>query len=315
MNNLSLTACSIWLREINPNKKNAIKRFNLNEKITRCRREYDDFFEIIKEFCREYNEFISNYYEQKIFKIDTHKVVVEESDKFRYTYLDINSGGYGIEANIVNTRTSEVLYNRKREHAETIHFRVFIAIPKGKDVCKGIILFQNIGRYGIKTITTDCLKRFINYRLNLKAVIGNICPEAYVKKLLCNNEIRKIVYTRNNISNDKADVETIGYGKEERIISDFSNINKWKEKISGYLNGSNRVYEFDDINYSGLKFVTSIYKRQRIIDINNIDNLSIIEAIPNEVINDFGDIDDEKLKGHFILVTNEYLEHMVYNNI
>lgn len=28
-----------------------------------------------------------------------------------------------------------------------------------------------------------------------------------------------------------------------------------------------------------------------------------------------GDIDDNKLKKHFIKVTNEYMEHMVYNKI
>lgn len=315
MNNLSLTACSIWLREKNLGKKNTIKTINLNQKIMGNEKEYKDFFDIIKSFCVKYNKFVSNYHEQKMFKIDTEKITIEESEKFKYTYIDINSGGYGIEANIVNTKTNEVIYTRKKEHAETIHFRVFFAIPKGIDVCKGIILFQNIGQYGIKTITTDYLRKFINKELNLIATTGNICPEIFVKKLLDNDGLRKIIYTRNNISNDKADIETIGYGKEERTIANFSNIKKWKEKISGYFNGTNRIYEFEDIDYSGVKFVTSIYGRERTININNINNLSIIEGIPEEITNSFGDIDDVKLKKHFVKVTNEYLEHMVYNKI
>ena len=80
--------------------------------------------------------------------------------------------------------------------------------------------------------------------------------------------------------------------------------------ISGYFNGTNRVYEFENIDYSGVKFITSIYGRTRTI---NINNLSIIEGIPDEVTNSFRDIDDQKLKEHFIKVTKEYLEHMVYN--
>ena len=250
-----------------------------------------------------------------MFKVDTKDIIVEEDDKFRYTYIDVYSGGYGIEANIVHTETSKIIYTRKKEHAETIHFRVFVAVPRGKDVCKGIFLFQNIGQYGIKTITTDYLRKFINDRLNLITITGNICPEVFVKKLLECNGIKKLVYTRNNISNDKSDIENIGYGKEERIIGDFSNVEKWKEKISSYFNGKNRIYEFEDMNYDGFKMITSIYGRERTINIKNINNLSIIEGIPENVKSELGDIEDAKLKEYFIKVTNEYLEHMVYNKI
>ena len=302
MNNLSLTACSIWIREKNPGKNNTVNIVNLNKKIEGKKKEYDDFFELLKDFCQKYSrKFVLND--------------IEENEKFRYTYIDINSGGYGIEANIVNTKTNKILYTRKKEHAETIHFRVFFAVPKDDNTCKGIIIFQNIGQYGIKTITTDYFKKFINKELNLYTTTGNICPQVFVKKLLDNDGLMKIIYTRNNVSNDKADTETMGYGKEERIIAGFSNVKKWKEMISGYFNGTNRVYEFEDIDYSGVKFVTSIYGRTRTININNINNLSIIEGIPDEVTNSFGDIDDQKLKEHFIKVTKEYLEHMVYNKI
>ena len=316
MNNLSLTACSIWIREKNPNKNGSIKIINLNKKIIGKKKEYNDFFELLKEFCEKYSrKLFLNDYEQKMFKIETENINVEENEKFRYTYIDINSGGYGIEANIVNTKTNKILYTRKKEHAETIHFGVFFAVPKGDDTCKGIIIFQNIGQYGIKTITTEYLRKFINDELNLYTTTGNICPQVFVKKLLDNDGLMKIIYTRNNISNDKSDTDTMGYGKEERIIAGFSNVKKWKEKISGYFNGTSRVYEFEDINYSGVKFVISIYGRTRTININNINNLSIIEGIPDEVTNSFEDIDDEKLKKHFIEVTKEYLEHMVYNKI
>lgn len=300
----------------NPGKNNTVNIVNLNKKIKGEKKEYDDFFELLKDFCQKYSrKFVLNDSEQKMFKVETENINIEENEKFRYIYIDINSGGYGIEANIVNTKTNKILYTRKKEHAETIHFRVFFAVPKDDDTCKGIIIFQNIGQYGIKTITTDYLKKFINEELNLYTTTGNICPQVFVKKLLDNDGLMKIIYTRNNVSNDKADTETMGYGKEERIIAGFSNVKKWREMISGYFNGTNRVYEFEDIDYSGVKFVTSIYGRTRTININNINNLSIIEGIPDEVTNSFGDIDDQKLKEHFIKVTKEYLEHMVYNKI
>ncbi len=316
MNNLSLTARSIWIREKNPGKNNTVNIVNLNKKIKGEKKEYDDFFELLKDFCQKYSrKFVLNDSEQKMFKVETENINIEENEKFRYTYIDINSGGYGIEANIVNTKNNKILYTRKKEHAETIHFRVFFAVPKDDDTCKGIIIFQNIGQYGIKTITTDYFKKFINEELNLYTTTGNICSQVFVKKLLDNDGLMKIIYTRNNVLNDKADTDTMGYGKEERIIAGFSNVKKWRKMISGYFNGTNRVYEFENIDYSGVKFITSIYGRTRTININNINNLSIIEGIPDEVTNSFGDIDDQKLKEHFIKVTKEYLEHMVYNKI
>lgn len=141
---------------------------NLNKKIKGEKKEYDDFFELLKDFCQKYSrKFVLNDSEQKMFKVETENINIEENEKFRYTYIDINSGGYGIEANIVNTKTNKILYTRKKEHVETIHFRVFFAVPKDDDTCKGIIIFQNIGQYGIKTITTDYFKKFINEELNL----------------------------------------------------------------------------------------------------------------------------------------------------
>lgn len=315
MNNLSLTACSIWLREKHPSKKNTMKTMNLNKKITREEIEYNDFFYIIREFCNQYSDFVEDDYEKKMFKVNTQNITVEENDKFRYTYIEINSGAYGIEAKIVDRENNKIKYKRNKKDAETIDFKVFFAVPKGDDVCKGIILFQNIGQYGIKTITTQYLRKFISDKLNLVTTTGNICPEVFVKKLLENNGLKKITYIRNNISNDKADMEKIGYGKEERSIANFSNVTKWKEIINGYLNGKNRLYEFEEVDYSRVKFVTSIFGRERTVDINNIDKLSIIEELPNEIVNKLGNIDDLKLKEHFIKVTREYLEHMVYNEI
>lgn len=93
MNNLSLTACSIWIREKNPNKENPIKIINLNEKITGKDKEYNDFFDLLKNFCRKYREkFVLNDYKQKTFKVEKENIIVEENEEFRYSYIDINSG-------------------------------------------------------------------------------------------------------------------------------------------------------------------------------------------------------------------------------
>ncbi len=313
MNNLSFTACSIWLRTKNLNKRNNIEIVNLNKTIKGKEKNYSDFFDIMLDFCKEYNNFVINRYEQKMFKIDTKDIKIEETKKLRYIYLEVNSGGDGIQADIINPETKGVVYTRKREYAETIKFKVYIAIPKGDNVYKGIIMFQNIGQFGIKTITTDYIKAFIEEKLKLMTVVGSICPEIYVDKLLKYEELKKIVYTRNIVSNDKSDTDQIGYGKEERTLTNFVNMNGWKERISAYMNSNDMVYEFENQKYNVVKLITSANGKQRTININNLENLSIIEGIPDSVRNSNGDIEDEKMKKYFTEMAEEYLERMVYN--
>lgn len=201
MNNLSLTACSIWVREKMPKgSKNEIRIMNLNKAIMGKSKNYSDFFEIIEEFCSQYKRYIINKYDNKLFKIDTNSFIIEENEKFRYTYIDARCGGYGIDADIVNAQNSKIMHKRKKDEAEIMNFRIFFAVPKGTDVCKGIILFQNIGQYGIKTISTYYLRKFISDKLGLMAITGNICPEVFVKKLLDHNAIKK---KRSNIRRNK----------------------------------------------------------------------------------------------------------------
>ena len=284
----------------------------LNKEISSDENRYDDFIDLFKMFIEEYSNFLTNDDVKKIFRIDSNNMKCGETETFRYLFFYINSGGYGIESNIINTSNNKVVYVRKKENAEVMDFRVFIALPKGENVYKGIIFFQNIGQFGIKTITTEYLKKFISEKLGYMSCIGNICPQIFAKKILECNGIKKIIYSRNNVSNDSADIEKIGYGKEERVITGLSNITKWTEIIFSYLNGKNHTYEFEDVDYTGLKLVTSVYGRQRTININNIDSLSVIEGIPDDILNEIGDIDDQKLINHFITVTKEYLESMVY---
>ena len=257
-------------------------------------------------------DYIQDENGKKLFKILKNGFVVEENDNFRYVYLEVESGTYGFDSNIVDTRTKEISYVRKKEEAEVFNFRMFFAVPKGDNVYKAIMLFQNIGQYGIKSIISKYIHKFFSEELNLYTTTGNVCPEMVVKKLLENNKINKLIYTKNNISNDDSDIEKIGYGKEERVLTKIYNTNMVRNLISSYLNGNNRVYEFENVDYDDLKVVCDVFGKERKFSVNNIDKLSIIEGIPNEILNENNDIDDCKLKQHFINISEEYLEHMVY---
>lgn len=313
MGNLSLTACAFSIRKKHPSKKRTTEIYALNEVLQGGENQYDNIFELIKDFCNKYsNNYSNDVHGKKVLKILNNEVQIEENDRLRYIYVEIESGSYGYYSNIINTETNVVSYNRKREDAEVFKFRILFAIPKDENTYKGIILFQNDGQYGVKSLITDYFHKFVSETIDAYTEIGNVCPEQVVEKLLAENTIKKIIYTRNNISNDESDIDTIGYGKEERVITKLFNTDSLKKLISTYLHGNNRVFEFENKNYDDFKVVCDINGKERKFSVNNIDNMSIIEGIPSDVLNQNNDIDDNKLKEHFANVAKGYLQHMVY---
>jgi len=63
--------------------------------------------------------------------------------------------------------------------------------------------------------------------------------------------------------------------------------------------------------YDKLKVNVSIGGKERTIDLHNLENLSIVEGIPNDIRMPDGLPNKAKLLAHFKNVTNEYLSEMV----
>lgn len=116
---------------------------NLNKKIIVNEKEYSDFFELLNSFCIKHSKrFIMNDYEQKMFKIETEKIKMEENEKFRHTYIDINSGGYGIEANIVNTKTNKFCILERNNMLRLYILEFSLLYQKEKMYVKELLYFK-----------------------------------------------------------------------------------------------------------------------------------------------------------------------------
>ena len=80
-----------------------------------------------------------------------------ETKAFRYWYMQIISGEYGSSADLIDVATGKNTYNRSAEEAEVRPFVVFVVIPKQNQKSfpaqKGMFFFQNVGPFGIKTVT------------------------------------------------------------------------------------------------------------------------------------------------------------------
>ena len=71
------------------------------------------------------------------------------------------------------------------------------------------------------------------------------------------------------------------------------------------------IFEFEQQEYENLKLIIDIGGRTRTINLHNLENLSIIEGIPDEIKMADGHPNLELLIDHFRKVATEYLEEMV----
>lgn len=322
MNDLSITACSFHTRKKNKkgiegicslNKPSIYKDKESEEEI-----EFLDFMEIFMDFWEKYGEYNNYIEEQKLFAFDKEVRIGGEERDYKYFMGKINSGAYGVESEITDIETNEVVHKKKGKEADIKHFYFFIAIPKENEkyeVEKGIIIFQNIGVYGVKTITMNYLRNYLGEYFHTSIYSGNICPEIFVERLLKDNTINKLIVVKNNISEDASDNIGIGYGKQEVSYSKLIMKDSMKEKLINFIKSKskNRIFELEDSKYDQVKVnVSDASGRIRTINLNNVNNLSIIESIPREIRMANGYPDQEKLLEHFKKVTNEYMEKMIF---
>ena len=83
-------------------------------------------------------------------------------------------------------------------------------------------------------------------------------------------------------------------------------------RIKGYLAGSNRIFEFENKEYSDVKVNVDVGGRVRTIGLNNIENISVIESLPDDLKNIDGDIDTSRLVEIVCKQTEEYMKKVIY---
>lgn len=211
------------------------------------------------------------------------------------------------------------MHTKKTDEADERPFYMYIVIPKDSEevtVQKGLLFFQNVGPYGIKTLTTDYLRNYFSDKYHLALKIFTVAPQLFIEKVLKKEAIKKIIMVKNHKSFDFADnMNNVGYGVETRTIAKLHFQNTTWSRIMDALRysikGQTSYFEFEQKRYDGLKVIVNIGGRDRTIDIHNINNLSIIESIPDEIQGIDGLPNKARLLAYFQKVTDEYLSKMV----
>lgn len=318
MFNLSLTACSFHLRRTNSKGNAQVFDLNAPLSIGDGLYEFDNSFELFSLFFEEYRSLYKDDVKQQSFRCEYSNDNVIETQDFYMRYVKIYSGVYGSSSDIVDGATQKILYKKQSSDIDTRPFYLMIVLPKDSErviVQKGMFIFQNVGPFGVKTITTTLMQDYFSNKFGITLKCNTIAPDLFVRKVIRRDNIKKLLMIKNMKSSDLADNIGKGYGTEIREISNlcFSETiwDRMMDKIRFVAGGKYNLFEFEQIEYDNLKVVVDIGGRTRKINLHNLDNLSIIEGIPDEIKMADGHPNLQMLIDYFIKVASEYLEEMV----
>lgn len=273
---------------------------------------------MFKDFSNDYLDLDINDLKKKSFSCKYLDRSSFDTDLYRCLTFKIKSGYYGSVSEIIDKETKKSKYKVSNKDIIEKTFYMFIVVPKDNKkviVNKGIILFQNIGAFGVKTITTDLIKDFFSEKYNISIKCLTISPYLFVNKVLKKENIKKLVMIKNHKSDDLTDKYFNGYGTESRTIGNLNfDEHGWTKifsKINNFINSKFNLFEFENINYDIFKIIVSINGKDRVINLNNIENLSIIEDIPNEIKGIDGEVILIDLIEHIKNVIEDYMKEMV----
>ena len=320
MNHLSITVCSFHLRKFNSKTNKDI--FDLNKNISYTNDNQEQLVTTVKEmfmsFSSSHSESQKDDDKKKTFSCNYLPTCDISTEKYNGYTFEIQSGYYGSSSTIFDVDTREKKYDVTPNDVAEKKFYLYVIIPKDNrrvTVNKGMLIFQNIGIFGIKTITYENLFRFFTDTYKISISCATISPELFVKKIVTNNNIKKMIMIKNHKSSTETDQYYSGFGSETRIISKlcFSDTiwDKIEAAINTFIKGKANLFEFQNIEYDKLKLSVKIGEKDRTIDLHNLDKLSIIEEIPDHIQDESGYANLAQLSEYIKLTIDDYLKEMV----
>lgn len=232
---------------------------------------------------------------EKLFKIeDFEEGIYRENqiDLFKYVIYRLKSGKYGVTSEIVSSHTGVVNHQRGEEEADVMPFFVCIAIPINEST-RGVIITQNNGIYGVKTIFNSSFKQICTeneYRFSMNSIV----PTAYIDKFIEEGVLKKVKFIRHNIPNDRA--ERIGlnrgmngnnlYHDEYTIHRPVGFMQRNEHRIREFMNGQrgvNEIVELGDFEYNNIKLEFSLGGKNKTLNLTNLDRVVATEDIGNDI--------------------------------
>ena len=248
---------------------------------------FENALDIIYHFCQRSITGSDDEKLMKLFSIESNSIQKSHCSSYSVLTFIVSSGSYGIEAEITNRHTREVKYTCTEDDAPVKRFRCLVYIPddtKRTQVNKGIFIFQTIGSFGVKTITTKHLKSFCA-DIGLTVETRSVSVRMFIEKLIEKGRLYKVTFTRNKVSPDNADNMLISSGREEKSFIHPLLKPEWIKKLLNAVDGAKQseLLEYDNDEYDDIKVTFQLEKSLRTVRLAEIDHFSVVEDIPEHI--------------------------------
>lgn len=309
-----LLVCSFYLKKkFSRCNDNVI---DLNRKISdEENNEYANIFELFSLFLDEVRQTKDDERNMKLFSVPSETITNCDSETYRATSFVVNSGSYGLESEITDRISGQIKYKRTRDDADIKQFYCLIYVPKdvdGTSIQKGIMLFQTLSTYGIKTITTQEMKEFFSKK-GITLETRSVSVRMFMEKIIENGSLTKVTLVKNSVSPDSSDNMFISTGREEKSYIKPKLKQNWINKFLDFLDGKDQddIFEINDEKFQDIRITFSISGKSRTVRANDIDRFSVVEEIPDSIFNN-GEYSKERLINHMITVAETYKSKMVF---
>lgn len=274
-----------------------------------------NIIEVIEEFYK--SKFVPEQldFQKKYFGTKKDSFKVEEKNDRIYISFTVIYGAYGFKSEITDIYTNQVLFKRKINNADVKDFRIMLAFAKeqnGFKINKGVILFEVIGQYGVKTLTTSKLREFLSNFFNVMPFFYTISTREAFEKLVENGSFKKINLIKNEVNPEFSNILGINCGKEVRTVA-LTSIKEKKNFVDKLLNlatSNKEVYEIDD-EYDDISLTIDMGGRTKTTSIKDIRSLYIVEELPEDVLDIDGEMIIPKIDAAMMQYANDYLDNIV----
>lgn len=277
---------------------------------------FNNALDIIKHFCDDNIEATDDEKAMKLFSVESNSAHIHSSPSYSALSFIVNSGSYGIESEITDRRTRKVRYRCSENDAPIKKFNCVAFIPKDSQrlqVTKGILVFQSLGTFGIKSITVKNLKAFCA-RFGLTLETRSVSVRMFIEKLIEKGSLYKVTLIRNRVSPDGSDNMLVSTGREElSYIRPHFKAN-WIEKFLNAVSGANKseLLEVDDTIYEDITVTFKLGKNYRTVRLTEIDRFSVVEDIPENIVKK-GKKDENSIVQYMLETATAYAQKMVFS--
>ena len=291
--------------------------YHLNERVQMQNHNYDDAVDVFTAFCRENERYTDDSASMKMFSIDQDSIKVFDQAAYKALAFTINSGNYGIESEITDRHTGIINYVVTEDDANIKKFKCLIYIPKDvaeHKVNKGILIFQTIASYGVKTLTCKQLKSFFSQN-DMTFETRSVSARSFFEQLIQKGLAHKITLIKNRVSPDKSDNMLITSGREERSYYRPQLKESFVSRLLDFVEDrqDDDLFEINDDEYEDVKVTFKIGNSYRTVSVSDLDRFSVVEEFPPHVFDD-GGFNEQKVVNHMIDTACTYSQKMIFYN-